>query len=155
MGDFISFVPAPPAEPATPVTPPVTNPPVTTTPEIPEVPEEPVSEDERAIYLPPELAGDVRAVEEAMLFAKESKINTILVDIKNEEGNLLFDLPVSYPFQEFLYGDFKINPDTLLTAAKENDISVIGRICAFKDNIAPRKSQDCRSRPQICDLAGL
>ncbi len=106
----------------------------------PTEPDVPQTESVKGIYIPPAIASDPMALSEALSSAKSSGFNTVVVDIKNEEGQILFDLDVSnYSFSEFLKGDVLVNTDTFLSIVREKGMRAVGRIHAFKDNIAPRK----------------
>ena len=83
------------------------------------------------IYLQPTQARG-KLLDKHIRFIKDNNLNAIVVDFKDDLGNLTYDTKLPLPRQIGAVRNL-INSADLIKKAKENDIYVIARVVVFKD----------------------
>ena len=95
----------------------------------------------KGIYLPAYVAGNEEKFEVIFDNIKQSDINTIIVDIKDELGRVTIDNNSSIVKSlKTKYVQIK-NINEFINRCHENDIYVVARIVSFLDNFAPRQDR--------------
>lgn len=100
----------------------------------------------RGIYVTGHSAGGKR-MNELVKLVNETDLNAMVIDIKDDWGNITFQAEEDSPYRNFGQ-DYIKDPKALLTVMEENKIYPIARIVVFKDSILPK------SKPELSFLDG-
>lgn len=88
----------------------------------------------KALYVSFWAAGSKKYMKRILKLAKETEINTVIVDIKNEYGDLSYKSDVKLAEKIGAHKNRRIfNIRRFIKKLKDNDLYVIGRVVVFKD----------------------
>lgn len=88
----------------------------------------------KALYVSFWAAGSKKYMKRILRLAKETEINTVIVDIKNEYGDLSYKTDVKLAEKIGAHKNRRIfNIKTFIKELKENGLYIIGRVVVFKD----------------------
>lgn len=92
--------------------------------------------------------GNYPTLDELIALADETEINAMVIDIKDDVGNILFD--AKHPLLEEMGAENVYIQDlpAFVAKLKEHDIYCIARIVAFKDQVATKKNPEIAVRNQ-------
>lgn len=91
----------------------------------------------KGIFIENSLLGDAAGLEKKLNEAKENGINSVMLDFKDEDGNVLF--PSSSAVSSRLDGKIQISQSEI-QYFKAEGFTVIARIYCFKDSVAPQRT---------------
>ena len=91
----------------------------------------------KAIFIENSLLEDDTELEKKLNGAKENGFNSVMLDFKDEDGNLLF--PSTVAVQSSLNGKIQIT-QSIIEHFKSEGFTVIARIYCFKDSVAPQRT---------------
>lgn len=96
----------------------------------------------RSIYISSWVAGTPSLRNKLFKFINDSKINSVIIDIKDSTGVISF--PVDHPLVNELGADSKRirNIKEIITELHEQDVYVIGRLTSFQDPLLSQKRPD-------------
>ncbi len=92
----------------------------------------------KGIYVSAQRAGSEGYISELIALCKETELNAMVIDVKNEEGFITFDLE---GFGQEAVKRYIFNIDSLISLLKDNEIYPIARIVCFKDNFTSNKEE--------------
>lgn len=93
------------------------------------------------IYLPAYVAGNNEKFDKIFENIKNSNINAIIVDVKDELGRITVDI-TSDSISRLKTREIQIkNTKNFLDKCHENNIYVVARVASFLDNFAPRQDK--------------
>lgn len=95
----------------------------------------------KALYLTGWTVGSTAKVDHYIELAKTTEINSYVVDIKDDDGNVGYESQVPEVKENGTWLK-KYDPDKVLKAFHDNGVHVIGRIVCFKDPIYSIKRPD-------------
>lgn len=93
----------------------------------------------KAVYLNKAVITDSKAFKKQLKLAKESNVNTMVFDVKDESGEVSFDLGIEEVKKYGALNEDAAEVSTYLKQAKENGIYTVARIVVFKDPILAKK----------------
>jgi len=107
-----------------------------------EIPKEPVVSQVNinGLYLPNEYLKDEESLYTFCRMAKEAGANSLILDIKQEDGILLLDMGLSYSFLGDITQENAMDIYKTASILKDEGFHIAARISCFKDNKAPRKN---------------
>lgn len=79
--------------------------------------------------------------DQLLTLVNQSELNTVVIDIKDDEGQLTYIPPKNSPYYS-ISRPYITNPIALIQTLKTNSIYPIARIVAFKDNLLANKNPD-------------
>lgn len=94
----------------------------------------------RGIYVTGHSAGGNR-FDELVKLIDTTDLNAMVVDVKDDWGNITYELPKDSPYAD-LGQNFIKDPKAMLKVMEEKEIYPIGRIVVFKDSTLPKKRPD-------------
>jgi hypothetical protein len=108
--------------------------------EVPEAPETKASL--RAVYLPPDLIGDVARLDSFLASMKNAGVNAVVVDLKDDTGALLYrsQLPEAAAAKAVSASAFDAAALSLRISGA--GFTPVARVHAFRDQIMPRSKRD-------------
>lgn len=95
----------------------------------------------KALYLTGWTAGSTARVDHFIELAKNTEINSYVIDIKDDDGLVGYESQVSEVKANGTWKK-KYNPEKTLKAFHDNDVHIIGRLVAFKDPVYSIKRPD-------------
>lgn len=90
----------------------------------------------KAIYIDNATLGDDTKLDDELKKAKDSGFNAIMLDFKDEDGNVLYQSSVAASSD--LKGKVKIN-SAHINKIKNNGFTVVARVYCFCDSVAPQR----------------
>lgn len=98
--------------------------------------------DVHGIYLPAYVAGNKEKFDNIFENIKESNINTIVVDVKDELGRITIDITGDH-IKRLKTREIQIkNIEEFVNKCHENNIYLIARVASFLDNFATRQDKN-------------
>ncbi|WP_138416432.1 putative glycoside hydrolase [Aquibacillus sediminis] len=94
----------------------------------------------RGIYLTGNSAGGAR-FESLLDFVDETELNSMVIDIKDDHGNLTFKLEEGHPYED-MAKNYIDDPREMLEVLEEKGIYPIARVVVFKDTNLAEKRPD-------------
>ncbi|MFB1050087.1 putative glycoside hydrolase [Paraliobacillus sp. JSM ZJ581] len=94
----------------------------------------------RGLYVTGHSAGGSR-FDKLISLINNSDLNTMVIDIKDDHGNLTFKPDKDSPYYDIAKSYIK-NPRKMLEVLEENEIYPIARIVVFKDSVLAKKRPD-------------
>lgn len=94
----------------------------------------------RGIYVTGNSAGGSR-FEELVNFVDTTDLNTMVIDIKEDHGNLTFKPDEDSPYAD-IAKNFISDPEAMMKTLEEKEIYPIARIVVFKDSVLAEKRPD-------------
>lgn len=91
----------------------------------------------RGIYVTGHSAGSAR-FEKLISLIKQTDLNTMVIDVKDDYGNITFNLGDDSPFQD-IGRNFIQDPEQMMKTLEEKSIYPIARIVVFKDTVLAEK----------------
>ncbi len=103
----------------------------------------------KALYLSFWAAGSDKYMNRILKLAKNTEINTVIVDVKNEYGDLSYKTDVAYAEMIGAHKNRRIfNIKNFIKRLKDNGLYVIGRVVVFKDErLASTKPEYALKKP--------
>jgi len=95
----------------------------------------------KAIYVTASSAGDSKTLQHIIDLVKETELNTIVLDVKDDYGRVDYESNIDEVKQNNAYTKF-YNVDNVIKTLHENNVHVIGRIVCFKDPLLASKRAD-------------
>ncbi len=95
----------------------------------------------KGLYLTGWTAGSKEKMDQFIQLVNETELNTLVIDIKNDDGVVSYASNVSAVQEAGTYIK-KYDPDALIQRLHENDIYVIGRLVCFRDPAYSKKNPD-------------
>lgn len=95
----------------------------------------------KALYLTGWTVGSTKKVEHYIDLARNTEINSYVIDIKDDDGYVGYESNVPVVKENGTWMK-KYNADTVIKAFHENNVHLIGRIVAFKDPVYSVKRPD-------------
>lgn len=97
----------------------------------------------KGVYLPAYVAGKEEKMDEIIEHIKETEINAVVIDVKDDIGRIIFkmDGEIIKKLGTNKDGDIQIKDmPALMKKLKDNNIYTIARIASLRDNYAPRQN---------------
>lgn len=89
----------------------------------------------KGIYITANTAGISERFETRLELCRTTELNTIVIDVKNDDGNITFKNKVALADDLGIAIRYISDIDALLAQLKENDVYTIARVVVFKDDI--------------------
>jgi hypothetical protein len=105
----------------------------------------------RALYLTGWNAGLDDELQHFIDIVKETEINSVVLDIKDDDGYIGYETSIPY-VKEFGGWKKKYNPKEVIKKLHDNNVHVIGRVVCFKDPVLSQKRPDLAIRDVNGDL---
>lgn len=97
----------------------------------------------KALYVSFWAAGSQKSLKRILDLAKSTEINTVVVDVKNEFGDLLYKSDVALAENIGAHKNRSVyNIEKFIAQLKEKNLYVIGRIVVFKDELLSQNRSD-------------
>ncbi len=93
----------------------------------------------RGIYISSWTAGEEEKIERLADFILNTKLNAVVIDIKDVTGKISYQTNLRFAKENHLYKPRIKDIEKLLKFFKNKGIYVIGRICVFKDDTLSKK----------------
>lgn len=93
-----------------------------------------------ALYVPKEYTQDEESLLSFCNQAKEAGANSLVIDIKQDDGIVLFNMGLAYSFLADITRENAMDINEVVSLLKDEGFALTARISCFKDNAAPRKS---------------
>ena len=96
----------------------------------------------KGVYLPAYVAGKEEKMDEIIEHIKETEINAVVIDVKDDIGRIIFkmDGEIIKKLRTNTDRDIQIKDmPALMKKLKDNNIYTIARIASLRDNFAPRQ----------------
>ncbi|MEG1448443.1 MAG: putative glycoside hydrolase [Oscillospiraceae bacterium] len=107
-------------------------------PPLEENPTEPVKQKNMSCsYIPTSILLDNDALEQHLLTLNKDKINSVMIDLKDINGNILYKTQLNGYNETRIVSSDAIDLKETISKITEKGFSVVGRIYAFKDHVAP------------------
>ena len=90
------------------------------------------------VYLPFDKISTAEAQSSILAFVKDTDINTVVIDIKAEDGKLLYNSALPEAIAAASVSESTVDMASLCTKLKSAGVYVVGRVVCFKDNFIPR-----------------
>ena|GEM_PF-388242 len=94
-----------------------------------------------AVYIPFEIASDTEAVK-AFIAAVPAGTNTLMIEIKNSQGQILYDTKTEKAIEWEAVSDKKIDIPAIVKLLKSKNMHLAVRMHAFSDPIAARGNRE-------------
>ncbi|MBQ9334089.1 MAG: putative glycoside hydrolase [Lachnospiraceae bacterium] len=96
----------------------------------------------KGLYVTGPVAGSSR-FDEILSIIDSTEINAVVLDVKNDEGNVTFKMSSGHPSDIGACVGYIRDIDATLQELKDRDVYVIGRIACFKDPVLAEADADC------------
>ena len=94
----------------------------------------------KGIYLPAYVAGKEEKMDEIIEHIKETEINAVVIDVKDDIGRIIFKMDGEIIKKLGTNREIQIEDmPALMKKLKDNNIYTIARIASLRDNFAPRQ----------------
>jgi hypothetical protein len=94
----------------------------------------------KGIYLPAYVAGKEEKMDEIIEHIKETEINAVVIDVKDDIGRIIFKMDGEIIKRLGTNREIQIaDMPALMKKLKDNNIYTIARIASLRDNFAPRQ----------------
>lgn len=96
----------------------------------------------KGIYVTAYSAGGTDKMKELTNFVKTSGLNSMVIDVKDDVGNMTMDLKSENEIVQKSTQDFVSDPEAMMKQLEENEIYPIARIVVFKDTLLAEARPD-------------
>lgn len=95
----------------------------------------------KGVYLPAYVAGKEEKMDEIIEHIKETEINAVVIDVKDDIGRIIFKMDGEIIKKLGTNREIQIEDmPALMKKLKDNNIYTIARIASLRDNFAPRQN---------------